>query len=79
VGLTGQGLERKQATFTGLATWPGRAFGAFLAERIPLSAGLAFALPTAECGAAILTDEGRRPFGHKESPRNGIKTTLKRL
>ena len=64
VGLAGQGLERKQAAFTGLATWPGGAFGAFLAERIPFPASLAFALPAAEGGTAVLADEGEAALGH---------------
>ncbi len=71
VGLAGQRLERKQASFTGLATRSGRTFGAFLAERIPLLASLAFALPTAECGTAVLADESEVALGHWESPQNG--------
>ena len=71
VGLASQGLERKQASFTGLATRPGRTFGAFLAERIPLPASLAFALPAAEGGTAVLADEGEAALGHGESPQNG--------
>ena len=64
MGLTGQSLERKQATFARPATRSRRSFSPFLAERIPLPAGLAFALPAAEGGTAVLADEGEAALGH---------------
>src|SRR4029079_15847761 len=64
-------LESKQATFARLATRPGRSFSAFRAERIPLSAGLAFALPAAESSTAVLADKGQAALGHRESPQIG--------
>src|SRR5262245_3867772 len=71
VSLSGQCLESKQATSAWFATRPGRPLGPFLAERIPLTAGLAFALPAAEGGAAVLANKGEAALGHRESPQNG--------
>ena len=71
MGLAGQSLERKQTAFARLATGPGRSFRPFLAERIPLSASLAFALPAAESSTAVLADKGKAALGHSESPQIG--------
>ncbi len=63
--LAGQRLEREQAAFAGLAARPGRPVGAFLGKRIPLAAGLAFALPAGRRRAAVLADEAQIALGHR--------------
>ena len=70
MGLAGKRLEREQAAFARLATRPCRTLGAFLAERVPFSAGLALALPAAEGGTAVLADEGQGASGHKNRPKS---------
>jgi hypothetical protein len=64
MSFAGKRIEREQTTFARLAAGTSRTLGAFLSERIPLSASLAFALPTTECGPAVLADESETSFGH---------------
>ena len=63
--LAGQRLEREQAAFAGFAPRSGRALGAFLGERIPLAAGLAFTLPAGRRRPTVLADEGQIAPGHE--------------
>jgi hypothetical protein len=62
-----QRLKRKQAASARFAARARRAFRAFLTERVPFPAGLAFSLPAAERSAAVLADEGQVAFRHWES------------
>lgn len=70
MGITGQSLKREQAASTRLAARARRAFRPFFTQRIPLATGLAFALPAAEGGTAVLADKGQAAFGHRESLQN---------
>src|SRR5581483_2886475 len=65
--LAGERLEREEAALARLAAGAGGALAAaFLGERIPLAAALAFALPAAIGGAAVLADEAEVAPGHGE-------------
>ena len=76
--VAGERLERKQAAFAGLTARPGGPLGAFLAQRVPLAASLAFALPAAEGGAAVLADEAQAALGHSGIARKVALWTLVR-
>ena len=51
MGFAGQRLEREQAAFARRPAGAGGALGAFLGQRVPFAAGLAFALPAAAAAA----------------------------
>jgi len=73
VAFAGQGFQREQPALSSGADRDrhrGGAGGIFLGQRIPLSAGLALALPAVIGRAAVLADEGERVLGHGggESP-----------
>src|SRR5262245_17615277 len=70
VRLAGERFQREEAASAGFTAGARRALRAFLAQRIPFPAGLAFALPAAERSPAVLADEGQIAFRHRESPGN---------
>ena len=64
------GSSANRRPLRGARPGPGGARGAFLDQRVPLAAGLAFALPAGR-RPAVLADEGQIALGHRESPANG--------
>src|SRR5262245_14306221 len=70
MSLAGERFERKEAASAAFTAGARGALRAFLAQRIPFPAGLAFALPAAERSPAVLADEGQIAFRHRESPGN---------
>src|SRR5215475_8494542 len=77
VRLAGERLQRKKPAFARFAART-TALRAFLTERIPLATSLAFALPAAEGGAAVLAYEGQVAFRHGNRPTLEVRWTLKR-
>src|SRR6516165_12713708 len=65
--LAGERLKCEQATAADSAAGVGGTVGAFLGQCVPLTTGLAFALPTGEGGAAVLANEGKIAPRHGEN------------
>ena len=63
--LAGEPLEREQAALGGLAAGSGGPLGAFLGQRVPFAAGLAFALPAGRRRPAVLANEAEAAPGHQ--------------
>ncbi|KTT78199.1 hypothetical protein SA6_12130 [Staphylococcus epidermidis] len=65
LGLAGQRFQRKRPSLALAADRDRhRARGVLLGQRVPLAAGVAFALPAIIRRAAVLADEGEGGFGH---------------
>jgi hypothetical protein len=65
VRFAGKWLERELPALARRLAGQSGAVGAFLADRIPLAAGVALALPAAVDGAAVLTDKRIVATGHR--------------
>src|SRR4029077_11964722 len=63
-------LQHEKPAFARLATRSCRTLRTFLAERVPLSAGFALALPATEGGAAVLANKGQGSSRHKNRPKS---------
>src|SRR5690348_12262183 len=63
-----QGFDRKGAALAHLPSWSPRTFGAFLDQRVPFAAGLAFARPARGSGPAILANKILRTRRHLSAP-----------
>ena len=66
MALAAQAFELERAALALGANGDGNGARIFLSERVPLAAGVAFALPAVVRRAAILADKGEGGFGHAD-------------